>query len=489
MLTHVQRHHTGDHGTGHGGAAFEGIGAVYAGGDDAAAGGCHICPGAVVGIERPVIGGIGGHNGNDTVIGGGIVDAVGSVIAHGGHDGNTFGHRVFDGRLHAAVIEVAAQTHIDHHGAVADGCVDAPGDHRVRAASAGIQDPDAENADIGSDARTAEGVIHGGGDDTGHMGTMSVFIGGTGAHADLRDLTVQIRVIRLDTGVDDGDLDGSPAGGDAPGSVGIHHIMHVLVVGAGGITQVRVGTAHIFIDPGVPVLLAGDSRSRGAGRGVGVGLHRVKTNQVVGVSRGQRQRHILSRRHRLGNGGGQGADLRHTEAVGHQLAAEGPGVNLSLLLGVGGDHQNARLVVLAFRQPGHGLGDLIIGHFLLGGQLLLAEDIFLRQTRQTKGQLWGLGLLGSHGLLRRLRFLRGFGFLIGLRFLGGSGLLIGHGAVFGIGFRGRLRGLLRIGRFRLCIHGGFRLRHNGGRFSGSFRLRRESCREAANQQRNRQKQG
>ena len=361
---------------------------------------------------------------------------------------------VVDGFLIEQAVEVAAQAHIDNVGAVVHSGINTIDDIIVFAVALFIQDPDAHNADVGSDARAADSVVHGRADDARHMGAVAVFVPGSQADVIGCDSAAQIRMILLNAAVEDGDLNLPAARGDAPGGVSIHRVMHPLIAPAAGILKCRVGVVHILPDPGIPGLLRG--RVLQAHGGHGIGDQGIQPGLIVGISRGQGDRHIRGGSHSLGHRGSQKPDLCRPMYPGHQLAAEGRRQNLGIFFRLRGYQDHVLLIVLPRAQTGDGFGNALPRHVFLCRQGFPTEDIVLRQARQAIGQLRLLGdSLLDLGLLRHLGFFGGFRFL---RVCLIRGLLRFRG-----GLR-RLRGFLRFAggsglRFRLFLH---RLRGAGG---------------------------
>ena len=277
---------------------------------------------------------------------------------------------VLHGVLLHGIVEVAAQAHIDHIGTGLYGGADALGNGPLVAGAVGIQNPDTQDADIGSDARAADAIVHGGGDDAGNVGAVTVLVTGSHTDVNLPDLSGKIGVICLYTGVQNGNGDVIPAGGYAPGGVGVHNVVGILIVAGvvvrAGVQQEGIGIVHILLYPGAPGLLRGGSGVEGRGTALARG-DGVQMNDVVGIGCGQGKVHILRGGHRFGNRGGLQADFRHAAGVGHQLRTEGLREKLGFLFGVGVEYQNAVLVIRTGIQGSGGLGYVMVGHVQLVG--------------------------------------------------------------------------------------------------------------------------
>ncbi len=254
------------------------------------------------------------------------------------------------------------------------------------------------------------------------------------------------------------------AGGNAPGGVAVHGVVHVLIVIGRGILQERVRVFRA-VQPAAPGLGLGNIRREQGNARILRRLRLLRRQQgdMIGVCR----------REPVGFLGG-GQSIRHGNALksqrthallpGKQLRREGGGVNLRGFLALRPHQQNVLLVLLPFRQGGGLLSHLMGNHVRLVRPLLLAEDIVLRQTGQAVGKRFRFRLGG--GLRNRLAggFRNGFRRGLRNRLAGGFGNgLLRRGSLhrrFRLGFPGGLRGR----RFR-CGFG------NGGRGRGLHRLR------------------
>ena len=296
----------------------------------------------------------------------------------------------------------------------------------------------------------------------------------------------QILMVSLNAGVDDRHRH-PLAGGDAPGGVAVHGVVHILIAIGGGVRQIGIRIFRV-VQPAPPGLGLGNVLGEQGKAGIFFPFPLVGRQQgnVIGIGRGEPVGLL---------GGGQ--CLHHGNAVqpqrgkavlpADQLRRKGLGIGLGGFLGICPHQKDARLILRPFRQGSSLLGHLMGNHVRLIRQRFLAEDIILRQTGQVVGKRLRLGFGG--GLRNRLP-----GSL-------SSGLTGGVGNRFLRGCRGSLRDSLRdgflggLGRFRsrrLCPGfrnlGGF---HRFGADGGSLRrlLRQRGLGQCAHCQHRRQQDG
>ena len=264
-------------------------------------------------------------------------------------------------------------------------------------------------------------------------------------------------MVSLDAGVDDRHRH-PLASGDAPGSIAVHGIVHILIAIGGGIRQIEIRIFRV-VQPAAPGLGLGNVIGEQGNARIFRFFHLIRRQQgnVIGIGRGKPVGLL---------GGGQ--SLHHGNAVqpqrgkavlpADQLRRKGLGIGLGGFLGICPHQKDARLILRPFRQGSGLLSHLVGNHIRLIRQFFLAEDIVLRKTGQAVGKRLRLGFGG--GLRNRLpgslssSFPGGFG----NRFLRGCRGGLRDGFLGGLGrFRSRrlCRGFRNLGGFhRLGADGG-----------------------------------
>ena len=333
-----------------------------------------------------------------------------------------------------------------------DGSLQSANQLCVSAAALIVRDPQAEQLYPRSDARTALAVAHGRADDARHMGAVT-----DGIVQSQRGIFVeylyprhirQILMICHYAAVQNGHRH-PLAGGDAPGGVAVHGVVHVLIASGSGVLKKGIRVSGV-VQPAPPGLGLGNVVGEQGNARIfrPFRLIRRQHSNVIGIGRGEPVGFL---------GGGQ--SLHHGNAVqpqrgkavlsADQLRRKGLGIGLGGFLGICPHQKDARLILRPFRQGSGLLGHLMGNHVRLIRQLLVAENVVLRKTGQVVGKRLRLGFGG--GLRNRLP-----GSL-------SSGLTGGFGNRFLRDCRGGLRRGLRdgflggLGRFRsrrLCC--GFR---------------------------------
>ena len=209
----------------------------------------------------------------------------------------------------------------------------------------------------------------------------------------------QILMVSLDAGVDDRHRH-PLAGGDAPGGVAVHGVVHILIAIGGGIRQIGIRIFRV-VQPAPPGLGLGNVLGEQGKAGIffPFPLVRRQHSNVIGIGRGEPVGFL---------GGGQ--SLHYGNAVqpqrgkavlpADQLRRKGLGIGLGGFLGICPHQQNILFILRPFRQGSGLLGHLMGNHVRLIRQRFLAEDIILRQTGQVVGKRLRLGFGG--GLRNRL---------------------------------------------------------------------------------------
>ncbi len=246
-----ERDRAGDEGGGGARAPALVVLVVGVGDDDVDAGGADRGVPAAGGEGGAGAQAVDGGRGDHARVGGRVGDVVAllAAVAGRGDDDGTLLQGVLDGLVLGGFGVggggVVAQGEVDDVGTLVGGPADALGE-RVAAGAAGLgarrvavleNHPDGKDLRLGGDTHDAVAVpdaVSVACDDAGHRGAVA----GPGAVALLRaeadhvlareDVAVQVGVVGLDTGVQDGDGDARPLGG-APGLLGVHGVQGPLL--------------------------------------------------------------------------------------------------------------------------------------------------------------------------------------------------------------------------------------------------------------------
>ena len=268
--------HGADHGGGEGGTAGRGGAAAEVQRADGAAGGADVDHLVEIGIQavehRLPVGPLAAGHAHHAVVARGIGDGVraggliGIVVAGGGHQDSPALHRIAAGALQERGLGAAAHAQVDDVGAGCSVFDGADGGIGVGPAVGG--DGDGQDLHIRGCAVDAHVVVQLGGDDAGDKGAVpdvhAVFIVAV-VPVGQDVVRVEVAVVRLHAGVDDGDGHaGAPAVVFASGAG--------VVPGVGGVEGLDM--PGVGLQGQVAVGLEIDHQSRGAQGGqVPLGLH------------------------------------------------------------------------------------------------------------------------------------------------------------------------------------------------------------------------
>ena len=190
------------------------------------------------------------------------------------------------------------------------------------------------------------------------------------------------------------------AGGDAPGGVAVHGVVHVLIASGSGVLKKGIRVSGV-VQPAPPGLGLGNVLGEQGNARIfrPFRLIRRQHSNVIGIGRrepvgflggGQRLHH------------GNAVQLQRGKAVlpGKQLRRESLSVNPGNFFRLRPHQNRVLLILLALGQSGGLLSHLVGNHVRLIRQLFLAENIILRKTCQAVGKRLRLGFGG--GLRNRL---------------------------------------------------------------------------------------
>ena len=185
----------------------------------------------------------------------------------------------------------AADADIDNLGAVFHRRPQGGNERGIINITRGIHHPQTQNRSPGGDARAALAVAHGRADNARHMSavTRGIFQSqGLIAIGNLYPSQIgQILMVSLDAGVDDRHRH-PLAGGDTPGGVAVHGVVHILIAIGGGIRQIGIRIFRV-VQPASPGLGLGNVVGEQGKAGIFFPFPLVgrQHGNVIGIGRGK----------------------------------------------------------------------------------------------------------------------------------------------------------------------------------------------------------